>query len=139
MDFIKIDNYEIATDRFYLPSHEWVKDMGDGVWMMGISDYAQKMLREISYVQFEDKDEDFDAKEVIVVVEALKATGDIYAPFDCTLIDNNAALEDAPEIIAESPYEKGYLIKIKARSDDRSSLLSAQDYAKLVEDELSEF
>ena len=62
MDFIKIDNYEIATDRFYLPSHEWAKDMGDGIWMMGISDYAQKMLREISYVQFEDKDENLMLK-----------------------------------------------------------------------------
>ena len=139
MDFIKIDNYDIATDRFYLPSHEWAKDMGDGIWMMGISDYAQKMLREISYVQFEDKDEDFNAKDVIVVVEALKATGDIYAPFDCTLIENNEALEDAPELVSESPYDKGYLIKIKARSEDRGALLSAQDYAKLVEDELSEF
>ncbi|MHA2031432.1 MAG: glycine cleavage system protein H [Candidatus Kariarchaeaceae archaeon] len=139
MDFIKIDNYEIATDRFYLPSHEWIKDIGDGVWTMGISDYAQKMLKEISYVQFEDVNEDFDAKEVIVVVEALKATGDIYAPFDCTLVENNDALEDAPEMISDSPYEKGFLIKIKARSEDRSALLSAKDYAKIVEDELSEF
>lgn len=139
MDFIKIDNYEIATDRSYLATHEWVKDIGDGIWMMGISDYAQKMLREISYVQFEDVNEDFDAKDIIVVVEALKATGDIYAPFDCTLIEINDALEDAPEMISDSPYDKGYLIKIKARSDDRSTLISAEQYAKIVEDELSEF
>jgi glycine cleavage system H protein len=139
MDFIKIDNYEIATDRFYLPSHEWIKEVGDGVWTMGISDYAQKMLREISYVQFEEVNDDFDAKEIIVVVEALKATGDIYAPFDCTIIENNEALEDSPEMISDSPYEKGFLVKIRARSDDRSALLSPQDYAKLVEDELTEF
>ncbi len=139
MDFIKIDNYEIATDRSYLSSHEWVKELPDGNFMMGISDYAQKMLREISYVQFEDVNEDFDAKDVIVVVEALKATGDIYAPFDCTLIDVNTVLEDSPELVSDSPYDKGYLIKITPKSDDRSALLSAQDYAKIVEDELSEF
>ncbi|KKL99456.1 hypothetical protein LCGC14_1814220 [marine sediment metagenome] len=139
MDFIKIDNYEIATDRSYLTSHEWVKELPDGTWMMGISDYAQKMLREISYVQFEDVNEDFDAKDVIVVVEALKATGDIYAPFDCTLIEVNEVLEDSPELVTDSPYEKGYLIKIKPRSDDRSSLLSPQKYADLVTDELAEF
>lgn len=139
MDFIKIDNYEIATDRSYLASHEWVKELPDGNWMMGISDYAQKMLREISYVQFEDINEDFDAKDVIVVVEALKATGDIYAPFDCTLIEVNSVLEDSPELVSDSPYEKGFLIKVKPRSDDRSSLLSPQDYANLVTEELSEF
>lgn len=139
MDSIMVDNYEIKTDRKYLPSHEWVKEQADGTFLMGISDYAQKMLREISYVQFEDKGEDYDAKDVITVVEALKATGDIYAPFDCTLLETNDALEDNPEIISESPYEKGYLIRIKPRSDDRSNLISAEDYAKIVRDEMDEF
>ncbi len=121
-----------------MKSHEWALEQADGTWLMGISDYAQKMLREISYIQYEDVDEDFDAGEVIVVVEALKATGDIYAPFDCTLIENNEKLDDEPEIVAQSPYEEGYLIKIKPRSDDRSKLITAEEYAKVIEAELDE-
>ncbi len=121
-----------------MKSHEWALEQADGTWLMGISDYAQKMLREISYIQYEDVDEDFDAGEGIVVVEALKATGDIYAPFDCTLIENNEKLDDEPEIVAQSPYEEGYLIKIKPRSDDRSKLITAEEYAKVIEAELDE-
>lgn len=121
-----------------MKSHEWAQDQGDGTWKMGISDYAQKMLREISYIQFEDADEDFDAEEVVVVVEALKATGDIYAPFDCTLIENNEKLEDKPELITQSPYDDGFLVRIKAKSDDRSKLITAEEYAKVIEAELDE-
>ncbi len=138
MEEIKIDDYSFPKDRFYMKSHEWVKDIGDGMWLMGISDYAQKMLREISYVQFEETGESFDAKEVITVVEALKATGDIYAPFNCELVENNLTLDDNPELVTESPYYKGYLIKIKALDDDRSNLISAEDYAKIVEQELED-
>lgn len=135
---IKVNDYIIRKDRFYTKSHEWIKEQNDGTFLMGISDYAQKMLREISYIQFEDVDEDFDAAEVLVVVEALKATGDIYAPFDCTLLVNNDKLEDEPELVTESPYDDGYLIKIKANSDDRSTLITPEEYAKLVEAELDE-
>jgi glycine cleavage system H protein len=138
MEEIKIDDYSIPKDRFYMKSHEWVKDIGEGMWLMGISDYAQKMLREISYVQFEETGESFDSRDVITVVEALKATGDIYAPFNCELVENNLALDDNPELVSESPYEKGYLIKIKALTDDRSNLISAEEYAKIVEQELED-
>ena len=62
MDKIVVDEYTIFTDRKYLKSHEWVKEQEDGTWLMGISDYAQKMLNEISYVQFEDVDEEFAMK-----------------------------------------------------------------------------
>ncbi|MCY3411290.1 MAG: glycine cleavage system protein GcvH [Candidatus Heimdallarchaeota archaeon] len=135
---IKVNDYEVKKDRLYMKSHEWAQEQDDGTWKMGISDYAQKMLREISYVQYEDADEDFDEGEVICVVEALKATGDIYAPFDCTLVENNESLEDSPEKVSESPYEDGFLIRIKPRSDDRSKLISPEEYAKVIEAELDE-
>ncbi|MDH5400964.1 MAG: glycine cleavage system protein H [Candidatus Heimdallarchaeota archaeon] len=138
MTEIKVADYIVKTDRMYLPSHEWVKDNGDGTFSMGISDYAQKMLREISYVQFEDVGEDFESKDVIAVVEALKATGDIYAPFKCKIIDTNMELEDNPELVTESPYETGYLLKIQALEDDRSNLITAQAYASIIEDELAD-
>ena len=137
---IKVNDYIVQTDRMYMKTHEWVKEQDDGTWLMGISDYAQKMLREISYIQFEEDDvgEDFDQGDVLVVVEALKATGDIYAPFDCVLVENNEKLEDEPELVSSSPYEEGYLIKIKPNSDDRSRLITAEEYAKVIEAELDE-
>ena len=138
-DVIKIDEYVIAKDRMYLPSHEWAHEQEDGTWKMGISDYAQKMLREISYIQFEEVNEDFDEKEIICVVEALKATGDIYAPFDCTVIENNTKLDDNPELVVESPYEQGFLLRLKPRSDNRSNLISPEAYAEIVKKELDEF
>ena len=138
MDEIKVADYSVAKDRSYLPSHEWVLDNGDGTFTMGISDYAQKMLREISYIQYEDAGESFEEGEIITVVEALKATGDIYAPFDCELLENNESLEDEPEKVTDSPYGDGWLIKIKATSDNRSKLISPEDYAKVIEQELED-
>ena len=138
MDKIEIDEYVILTDRMYMPSHEWVKELPDGTWKMGISDYAQKMLNEISYIQYEEVDDEFAEGDVITVVEALKATGDVYAPFDCILVENNERLDDEPELVTESNYEDGFLIRIKPTGDDRSKLVSPQDYAKIVQKELDE-
>ncbi len=138
MEDITIDEYLIKTDRFYMETHEWVKDEGNGIWKMGISDYAQKMLHEISYIQFEDVNDEFSKGDVIVVVEALKATGDVYAPFDCILLENNETLDDDPEIISRSPYEDGYLVKIKAINEDKSKLISPEEYKKVIEKELEE-
>nr|MCH8909048.1 glycine cleavage system protein H [Candidatus Heimdallarchaeota archaeon] len=116
----------------------WLEDLGDGTWKMGISDYAQKMLREISYVQFEEVGEEFNANEIICVVEALKATGDIYVPFDCVLVENNRVLEDQPEIISDSPYDKGYLVRVKPKSVDKQVLISAEEYVQVIQQELDE-
>jgi len=138
MEFLKIGDYKIAKDRMYLSSHEWVLDNQDGTYTMGISDYAQKMLKEISYVQFEDEGDEFDKEDIVCVVEALKATGDIYAPFDCELIANNEELEDDPEIVSDSPYEGGWLVKIKKMADD-NDMISAEEYLKVIEAELNDF
>ena len=138
MDKIEIDEYVILTDRMYIKSHEWVKELPDGTWKMGISDYAQKMLNEISYIQFEDVDDEFAKDDVIAVVEALKATGDVYAPFDCILVENNEKLDDEPELVTQSPYEEGFLIRLKPTGDDRSKLISPEEYAKVVQKELEE-
>lgn len=137
-DEIKAAEYTIKTDRKYMKSHEWIKDLGDGKYSIGISDYAQKMLREISYVQFEDEGEEFDQKTVILVVEALKASGDIYAPFNLKLLENNESLEDEPEKINESPYEEGWLAKFEATEFDDSLLISPEDYKKVILEELED-
>ncbi|RMG37564.1 MAG: glycine cleavage system protein GcvH [Methanobacteriota archaeon] len=137
-EMIMVDDYAIATDRMYLKTHEWVKQVDEKTFLIGISDYAQKMLHEITYVQFEDVGEEFQKEEVILVVEALKASGDIYAPFDLKLVEVNEILEDEPEKINQSPYEEGWLAKVEALSDDRSSLISPEEYAEVVKKELEE-
>jgi glycine cleavage system H protein len=135
---IKVGDYIIRTDRKYMKSHEWVKQIDDKTWSIGISDYAQKMLREISYVQFEEIDETFEQKNVILVVEALKASGDIYAPFKLKLVENNEALDDSPELINSSPYDDGWLAKFEALEFNDSMLISPEEYKKVVEQELED-
>lgn len=137
MDDIKIAEYTIKADRNYMKTHEWIKKDGD-TYTIGLSDYAQAMLKEISYVQYEDVGATFEQKEIILVVEALKASGDIYAPFDLEILENNEALEDEPEKVNESPYGDGWLSKFKTLNYDDSLLLSAEEYAKIVQEELEE-
>ena len=137
-DDIVIGDYTIKTDRKYMPTHEWVKDLGDGKYKIGISDFAQKSLHEITYVQFEEEDAEFEQKEVLLTVEAIKASGDIYAPFKLKLLENNEVLEDEPEKINESPYEDGWLAKFEAVELDESLLITAEEYKTAVEKELED-
>ena len=137
-DDITIDEYLIKGDRKYMKSHEWVLDLGDGMYQIGISDYAQKMLREITYVQFDDEDTEFEQKEVILTVEAIKASGDIYAPFKLLLVENNEVLEDEPEKINEDPYGEGWLAKFKAVGFDDSLLITPEEYKAVIEQELGD-
>ncbi len=137
-DDIVIGDYTIKTDRKYMASHEWVKDLGNGKYKIGISDYAQKSLHEITYVQFEEAYTEFEQKEVILTVEAIKASGDIYAPFKLKLIENNEVLEDDPEKINESPYEDGWLAMFEAIEYDDSLLITPEEYKSIVEKELED-
>ena len=137
-DAIAIESYAIKLDRKYTKTHEWIKKIDDDLWEIGISDYAQKMLREITYVQFEASDSEFEQEEVILTVEAIKASGDIYAPFMLKLVENNISLEDKPELLHEDPYTLGWLARFKALTTDMSNLLSPEQYKLIIAKELEE-
>lgn len=134
---IKVANkYIVRKDRLYTSQHEWVKQDGD-VYLYGISDYAQKELGELAYVEFPDIGETFSKGDELGTIEALKTVAEYYAPFDCEVVEINEALDEDAGIINQSPYDDGWIVKIKA-TGPVEGLLSPEDYAKLVEKEIEQ-
>ncbi len=117
----------------YAKSHEWLKLEGDGTATVGISDYAQNSLGDITYVQMPKVGATLKAGETFGVVESVKAASDLYAPVAGTVLATNAALESAPETVNKSPYGEGWMMKLKlANPADATSLLDAGAYTQSI-------
>lgn len=122
----------IPENLKYTKDHEWVRVEGDEAYI-GITDFAQRELGDIVYVEVDTVDEEVEEGEVFGSVEAVKTVSDLFMPFTATVLEFNEALEDAPESVNEDPYEKGWMIKVKL-SDPASveGLLSAAAYKELI-------
>lgn len=116
----------------YTKDHEWVRVEGDEAYI-GITDFAQRELGDIVYVEVETVDEEIEEGEVFGTVEAVKTVSDLFMPVGGTVLEFNESLEDSPESVNDDPYEKGWMIKLKL-SDPSSvdKLLSAEDYKELI-------
>ena len=118
------------SDLKYTTSHEWLRDNGDGTVTVGITFHAQDALGELVYVELPEVGRGLAAGEACVVVESTKAASDVYAPVKGEVVAVNEALADAPQTVNESPYESGWLFRLKvADTSELSGLLSAADYA----------
>jgi glycine cleavage system H protein len=123
----------IPADLRYTKSHEWVRIEADATVTVGITDYAQNSLGDITYVQVPKAGATLKAGETFGVVESVKAASDLYAPIAGTVTAVNAELARAPEIVNRSPYGEGWMLKLKpADSAATNALLDAAAYAKLV-------
>jgi len=121
----------IPTNLKYTKEHEWLRVEDDCVYL-GITDYAQKELGEIVFVEVETVGETLSAGEVFGTIEAVKTVSDLYLPIDGEILEFNQELEDAPELINDDPYGKGWIIKISASDISQvESLLLAEEYEKL--------
>ena len=123
---------EIKKELLYTNDHEWIKDLGDGTYHIGITDYAQDKIGDISFIELPELGAKFSKQDVFGTIESFKAASDVYAPFEFTVIDVNTDLEDEPEKINEGPYD-AWLIKVN--SENVSGLLGSDDYEKLIEGE----
>lgn len=124
----------VPNDLYYTKTHEWVR-MDDGVITVGITDFAQSQLSDITFVDLPDAGRLVEAGDEIAVVESVKAASDIYAPVAGTVIEVNGDLEDSPELINNSPYEDGWLFRIEPRKEeDVDNLMSAEEYVELCAD-----
>ena len=121
----------IPADLKYAKSHEWLKVLGDGTALVGITDYAQNSLGDITFVQLPKAGVTLKAGETFGVVESVKAASDVYAPATGTVLEVNQALEAAPEKVNQSPYADGWMLKLKL-SGDTATLLSPEDYGKQI-------
>ncbi|MGA2444884.1 MAG: glycine cleavage system protein GcvH [Opitutaceae bacterium] len=122
----------VPPDRKYAKSHEWLKLESDGMATVGITDHAQSSLGDITFVQLPKVGAALQAGESFGVVESVKAASDLYLPVAGTVVAVNTALDSAPETVNQSPYDKGWMIKLKvADPAEAGALLSADDYSKL--------
>lgn len=123
----------VRPDRQYAKSHEWLKSESDGTAIVGITDYAQNSLGDITFVQLPKLGAALKAGETFGVVESVKAASDLYLPVTGTVVAVNAALNNAPQTVNQSPYDDGWMLKIKVtHPDEIGALLSAGDYTKLT-------
>jgi glycine cleavage system H protein len=123
----------IPADLRYAKSHEWLKLEGDGTVTVGITDYAQNSLGDITYVQVPKIGAALKAGDTFGVVESVKAASDLYAPVAGTVTAVNTALDSAPETVNRDPYSAGWMIKLKpADPAAAKALLDADAYTKLV-------
>jgi glycine cleavage system H protein len=123
----------IPADLRYAKSHEWVKAAADGTVLVGITDYAQNSLGDITFVQLPKAGASLKAGETFGVVESVKAASDVYAPIAGTVLEVNASLEANPEKVNASPYADGWMLKLKpADPAALGTLLDAAGYAAVV-------
>ena len=116
----------------YTKEHEWIRVEGD-IAYVGITDFAQGELGEIVFVEVETVGETIEAGEIFGSVEAVKTVSDLYLPIDGEILEFNEALEDAPELVNEDPYEGGWMVKISIKDPSQiEGLLSAAEYTALI-------
>lgn len=120
----------------FTDSHEWVLDNGDGTVTMGISEHAQEMLGDVVFVDLPDVGDEIEAGDSFSLVESVKAASDIYAPVSGEIVEINEELEDSPELINESSYEEGWIVKIKLSDpSELENLKAAQDYLDSIDED----
>ena len=116
----------------YTKDHEWIALDGE-IATVGITDFAQRELGDIVYVEIETVGELLKADEVFGTVEAVKTVSDLFLPVDGEILELNEDLETSPEDVNNDPYEKGWMIKMKVSNPvDIDKLLNSEDYKKLI-------
>mgnify|MGYP000642659607 CR=1 FL=1 len=109
MSHIKVDEYEVPRDLFYTEKHEWAKIQDDKNVKIGITDYAQKSLHEIVYVELPKIGLTVNQMMPIGTVESIKSVAEVYSPLSGEIIKVNEKLLDSPELVNESPYGDGWI------------------------------
>ena len=122
----------IPEELKYTKDHEWISIDGE-IATVGITDFAQREIGDIVYVEVETVGETLDADEVFGTVEAVKTVSDLFLPVSGEIIEFNEDLEDTPEDVNAEPYSKGWMIKMKiSNPDDLNQLLDSNQYRELI-------
>ena len=122
----------IPEELKYTKDHEWISIDGE-IATVGITDFAQRELGDIVYVEVETVGDNLDADEVFGTVEAVKTVSDLFLPVSGEIIEFNEDLEDTPEDVNAEPYTKGWMIKMKVSNpDDLNQLLDSNQYRELI-------
>jgi glycine cleavage system H protein len=124
------------SDLKYTKSHEWIRDNGDGTVTLGITDHAQELLGDLVFVEVPESGTEVEAGGEIAVVESVKAASDVYSPVTGEVVEANEVLADAPESVNDSPYDNGWICKIRlSDASQLEGLMDADSYATHAEEE----
>jgi glycine cleavage system H protein len=124
---------DTPSNLSYTKEHEWVEDLGNGKYRIGITDYAQSALGDIVYIQLPKLEQEVVAGSVCGEVESTKSVSEIYAPISGKIVSINSDLDSAPEKINSEPYANGWIAEIQMSANfDIKTLLTAEDYQKLT-------
>lgn len=124
--------YKVLKDRYYTETDEWIAEK-DNVAIIGITDYAQKKLRDIVGIELPEIGKEVKVGDSIAVVESVKAAADIYSPLSGKIIEVNSKLLDSPELINKDPYGEGWIFKLElVNRKEIENLLNAEKYSELI-------
>ncbi|MBS4208502.1 glycine cleavage system protein GcvH [Bacillus sp. FJAT-50079] len=122
----------IPKELRYSDEHEWVKEEGETV-RIGITEFAQSELGDIVYVELPEIGDEIKADEPFGSVESVKTVSELYAPLSGKVVAVNEELEDSPEFVNESPYEKAWMIVIEPSDEsEKEKLMSAEEYERVT-------
>lgn len=123
----------VPKDLLYSKDHEWVKKETDGKVRIGITEFAQKELGDIVFVELPEIGAELSAGDSFGSVESVKTVSELYAPVTGVVAEINEDLEDSPEFVNESPYDKAWMIELESVDDSVfDDLLDAEAYEKLI-------
>ncbi len=127
---VKVKDVEVPEGLYYTKDYEWVKIEGNKA-RVGITDYAQKQLREIVYVELPSAGDSITQNEPYGTVESVKAVSDLIAPISGAIEQVNSEVQSSPELLNEDPYNKGWLLIVNP--SDKEELKKIMDHKKAVE------
>lgn len=123
----------VPTNLRYTKDHEWVKVEGDGTVTVGITDYAQAALGDVTFIDLPKVGRALQANDVFGTVESVKAASDLYSPVSGEVIAINSSLNDTPDLVNREPYEKAWMIKIKLKNPaELDTLFDSAKYQSIL-------
>ena len=132
---MKVDDTEIPDGLYYTKEHEWLKIENDRC-RVGITDYAQRSLHEVVYVDLPNIGKALTQNAIFGTVESVKAVSELYSPVSGEVVERNDKLVDSPELVNQQPYGAGWIVIVKPSrlQDDLKTLLDAKAYASLLQE-----
>jgi glycine cleavage system H protein len=123
----------VMSDLRFTKEHEWIEIKDDGLAIIGISDFAQEQLDDIVSIELPKAGGVFRQGQTIAIVDSVKASSDIYAPISGEIIEVNEELIEKPEMINQSPYDLGWMVKVKpSNMEEFESLMTKEQYDRYI-------
>ncbi|HIF9232625.1 glycine cleavage system protein GcvH [Photobacterium damselae subsp. damselae] len=126
----------MPSDLKFTHSHEWVRDEGNGIYTIGITEHAQSLLGDMVFIDLPELEDELEAGDDCAVVESVKSASDIYAPLTGVVVAINEDLDGAPGLVNSDPYGDGWLFQLQVEDDiELGELLDGEDYLEAIADD----